>query len=143
MAEVLASVRREPGRGPLRNRSLTVTLTGERVDPRVARNHARRALGSIQSQVADDVLLVVSELVTNAVLHGKGPITLTVTVEPSEVVVAVTDHGSESPSFAQQHVDDEDGRGLRIVQRLTAAWDVERAATAKTITAVVRLHPAD
>jgi anti-sigma regulatory factor (Ser/Thr protein kinase) len=143
MAEVLASVRREPGRGALRNRSLTVTLTGDRLDPRVARDHARRALGSVDADSADDVLLVVSELVTNAVLHGKGPITLTVTVEPAEIVVAVTDHGPESPSFGQQHVDDEDGRGLRIVQRLTAAWDVQRADKAKTITAVVRLQPAD
>lgn len=139
MAEVLARVRRQPGRGPLRHRSLTVTLTGERLDARVARAQVRRALGTIESQIADDVLLVVSELVTNAVLHGKGPIKLTVTVEPSDVVVEVTDRGAEDPSFGQQRVDDEDGRGLRIVQRLTSAWDVERAASGKTITAVVPL----
>lgn len=121
---------------------MTVTLTGERRDARVARSHAQQVLGSIERDTADDILLVVSELVTNALLHGTGPITLSVAVEPDEVVVAVTDHGPESPSFGTSQVDAEHGRGLRIVQRLTSTWDVQRSDRSKTITAVVRLQPA-
>jgi anti-sigma regulatory factor (Ser/Thr protein kinase) len=140
MAEVLTSVRREPGRGRARQRCLTVKLTGEHCDARVARHHAQRVLGAVDADTVDDILLVVSELVTNALLHGTGPIILTVRTEPDEVIVAVTDQGRESPSFGQPQVDDEHGRGLRIVQRLTATWHVERAARSKTITAVVPLQ---
>lgn len=141
MAEALTSVRREPGHGRRRQHSWTLKLTGEPCDARIARTHASRALGSMEPDVVDDVLLVVSELVTNAVLHGRGPITLSLCIEPDVAVVAVTDRGSEIPSLARQDIDDEHGRGLRIVQRLTATWDVEREPRSKTITAVVNLQP--
>jgi anti-sigma regulatory factor (Ser/Thr protein kinase) len=125
---------------PPRARCASITLDGEPRDVQLARAHARSVLGSIPPAAAEDVLVVVNELVSNAVQHGVGPVTVAITLEPSEVVVAVTDHGPGTPSFRQPTLEDEGGRGLRIVQRLTATWDVERAGDAKTITTVVRLE---
>ncbi len=133
MAERLTSVRRGP-RGPHRRRSWSVTLTGERRDAGVARTRARHLLGSLEC--ADDVLVVVSELVTNAVLHGRDPIVLTLTVEPDAVVVSVTDRGSAEP-FRRDAGEDDDGRGLAIVDELTTHWHVERANGLKSVVAVV------
>lgn len=121
-------------------RTQTLTLRGEPRDVQIARAYARKLLGSIPPAAGQDVLVVVNELVSNAVQHGIGPIVLAITLEASEVVVAVTDHGPEMPSFRRPTIDDERGRGLRIVQRLTAAWDVEQAEQTKTITAIVRLR---
>lgn len=121
------------------SRRASITLDGEPRDVHVARAHARSLLGSIPPASAEDVLVVVNELVSNAIQHGVGPVTVAVTIEPREVVVAVTDHGPATPSFRRPTAEDERGRGLRIVQRLTATWDVERVGDTKTITAVVRI----
>jgi anti-sigma regulatory factor (Ser/Thr protein kinase) len=73
--------------------------------------------------------LVVSELVTNAVLHGRDPITLRVTALPSTLRVAVSDgsdrlpatRGHRSrPTGAAEH-----GRGLAIVARVADQWGCE------------------
>jgi anti-sigma regulatory factor (Ser/Thr protein kinase) len=140
MAEAVTRTDGENRPGPLlRGRGATLTLNGEPRDVQTARAYAREMVGSIPPGACEDVLVVVNELVSNAVQHGIGPISVAVTLEPSEVVIAVTDHGPETPSFRQPSPHDERGRGLRIVQRLTATWDVAQGDGSKTITAVVRL----
>ncbi|MGN6473343.1 MAG: ATP-binding protein [Mycobacteriales bacterium] len=141
MAEAVTYTEGEKRRqSQLLGRAQTLSLPGEPRDVQTARAFTRELLGSIPPSAGEDVLVVVNELVSNAVQHGVGPISLTITLEPSEVVVAVTDHGPGRPSFRQPTPQDERGRGLRIVQGLTATWDVEQAADSKTITAVVRLR---
>ena len=72
----------------------------------------------------EDLLLVVSELVTNAVVHGAEPIRVTMVRAPERVRVEVTDgaaaaspHGNPRPP-----TDAETGRGLSVVTRLAVAW---------------------
>ena len=72
----------------------------------------------------EDLMLVVSELVTNAVLHGAEPIVVTVVRGPRRVRVEVTDGaGDSSPNRTRQPgATSETGRGLSVVTRLAAAW---------------------
>jgi anti-sigma regulatory factor (Ser/Thr protein kinase) len=71
----------------------------------------------------EDLLLVVSELVTNAVLHGAEPIVVTVVWAQERVRVEVTDGLSDaSPQNSRAAPDAETGRGLSVVTRLACAW---------------------
>jgi anti-sigma regulatory factor (Ser/Thr protein kinase) len=119
-----------------------VTLTGERRDASVARTHARRVLGSLDPAVADDVLLVVSELVTNAVLHGRDPIVLTLRLDLPEVIISVSDRGATAPTPRHPDDDDERGRGLEIIEGLAVHWHVERENGRKSVVAIVSSAPA-
>jgi two-component sensor histidine kinase len=71
--------------------------------------------------VLDDVLVVVSELVTNAVMHsGCAPqetITLEATIDGARVRISV----HEPDAFAQRG-----GLGLRVVDTLAHRWGVDR-----------------
>lgn len=70
-----------------------------------------------------DLLLVVSELVTNAVVHGAEPIVVTVVRAAERVRVEVTDGASDaSPHNNRAAPDAETGRGLGVVTRLAVAW---------------------
>lgn len=71
----------------------------------------------------EDLLLVVSELVTNAVLHGAEPIVVTVVRAPDRVRVEVTDAAPDSSPYSSRVTKDSTaGRGLSVVTRLAAAW---------------------
>jgi anti-sigma regulatory factor (Ser/Thr protein kinase) len=85
----------------------------------------------VDAQCLDDIRLLVSELVTNAVRHAGGPrggeVTLDVTIESSSLHVEVTDPGT---GFDPQPRDDEMSRpggwGLYLVDRIADRWGVVR-----------------
>ncbi len=79
--------------------------------------------------VADDAALVVSELVTNALRHGvgercevAGQVELIWWRRAGQLVCAVTDPGAQAPVMAQPGAFAEAGRGLHVIQALSAAW---------------------
>ena len=77
----------------------------------------------------DTVLLLVSELVTNAVRHAATPLELTITVEGPHVTVGVLDHDrAHPPRLRHPKPLDSSGRGLRIVQELASSWGTELVA---------------
>ncbi|KAB1141529.1 ATP-binding protein [Streptomyces luteolifulvus] len=80
----------------------------------------------LAAEVADDVLLVVSELLTNAIVHAVPPATLTLSRNQLDrdtaVRVEVTDNGPAAPASAVDP--DEHGRGLAIVTALSARCGV-------------------
>ncbi len=118
---------------------LTLTLEGKSRDAHVARSEARAFFATNRwAAPYDDALLVISELVTNAVLHGGGPLTVTLESAPPDVIITVTDRGAADPARRHPKGDDECGRGLDIVDRLSASWHVVHAVGFKTIVAVVR-----
>jgi Histidine kinase-like ATPase domain len=75
----------------------------------------------------DDVLLVASEVITNAVVYGAGPVDIRVSVRGPMLRVEVADRGEAVPLRAQDRGDEaEHGRGLFIVDVLTNRWGVFR-----------------
>ena len=70
-------------------------------------------------------MLLTSEIVTNALVHGLPPLTVTVFVGDGVARVEVTDHGPEMPVRLAGGPDDLRGRGLLVVQALSAHWGVE------------------
>lgn len=68
---------------------------------------------------------MVSELVTNAVRHGREPISLDMYVEPARVYLSVYDGGEPFvPSVAPVEASAAGGRGLGLVDTLSASWSV-------------------
>ncbi|WP_019546939.1 ATP-binding protein [Streptomyces sulphureus] len=89
-----------------------------------------------QRAAAEDALLVVSELVTNACLHAEGPEELRLGNGAKVLRVEVVDAGSGSPSPRTPHrVGRPGGHGMFIVQRLCLDWGVVRSpqGTGKTV----------
>ncbi|MFB7516459.1 ATP-binding protein [Streptomyces sp. NPDC056144] len=85
---------------------------------------------------AEDVLLVVSELVTNACLHAEGPERLRVVRGGRVVRLEVTDRGAGQPAPRAPHrAGRPGGHGMFIVQRLCLDWGIDRVpgAPGKTV----------
>jgi anti-sigma regulatory factor (Ser/Thr protein kinase) len=106
-----------------------------------ARRVAATALelaATIPRSVRGDVLLVVSELVSNAVRHGAGPIDLAVEVTPSHVRIEVSDSGTSGELPVQRPAPtSQSGRGLLIVDSIAAGWGVSPEPGGKTVWAEV------
>lgn len=84
---------------------------------------------------ADDVVLVVSELVTNAVEHTVGWWRLRVRVYRRRLVVEIEDANEAPPVRRVAKHGAEGGRGLYIVQRLADSVEVLRRTGGKTVRA--------
>ncbi len=75
-----------------------------------------------------DLISVVTELVNNAVAHGPGrPITVTLVAGTQTILGEVADQGN--PAAAIPEMKKADGRGLKLVDRLTSRWDVYEGST--------------
>lgn len=108
-----------------------------------ARERARLFLDSLTRplarETAQSVVLVVSELVTNALRHGGGDCALDLTAHPYDIEVAVHDHSSRTP---QMRIPDLNGGtggfGWPLVNRLARTTAVTRqAAGGKTVSALL------
>lgn len=74
--------------------------------------------------LADDVVLVVGELLANAITYGDPPVRLSVWAGTDELCVRVTDHGPDRPRHLDLGVEAAHGRGLTIVEALADASGV-------------------
>ncbi|MBP5937746.1 ATP-binding protein [Streptomyces acidiscabies] len=92
--------------------------------------------GLASSERAHDVLLCVSELATNALLHGvpRGrQFLLSLRRDGDSVVVEVHDSGDGVPRIAQGRDGDEGGRGLVLVAALSSRWGVRERVIGKVV----------
>jgi len=83
------------------------------------------------SQCEHEAVLVVSELVTNVVRHAHTDIHLHAEWNAVTLRVEVRDGSSVLPAIAD--LEDEHGRGLRLVQQLASAWGVEQRDDGKAV----------
>ncbi|MEV6959213.1 ATP-binding protein [Streptomyces sp. NPDC051207] len=80
-----------------------------------------------QRAAAEDVLLVVSELVTNACLHAEGPDQLRLACDNKVIRLEISDRGTGQPAPRTPHrAGRPGGHGMFIVQRLCLDWGVVR-----------------
>ncbi|MGW3952593.1 ATP-binding protein [Streptomyces sp. NPDC004752] len=122
-----------PPGGPQARR---LRLDGESGVVPLARDFTRQALyawgwlpaaSADQRAAAEDVLLVVSELVTNACLHAEGPEELFLALDNKVIRIEVSDRGTGQPAPRTPHrAGRPGGHGMFIVQRLCLDWGVVR-----------------
>lgn len=111
---------------------MRVRLPKDARAPLLARAFVRHALCEGHSrETRDEVELLASELVTNAVVHGGSLVTMDVECEtPHGITVTVSDSSSAVPVPRQPAPLDEDGRGMWLVELISDAWGVRQAGTA-------------
>lgn len=106
---------------------VSVRLPGDTTAPAVARDAVASAIGrngDVPRRVVDDVRLAVSELVSNAVVHGAPPQRVDVWSDPPKIRVEVVDAASTAERFFGPPSNG-GGFGLKIVAALASAWGVE------------------
>ncbi|MFE4912215.1 ATP-binding protein [Streptomyces sp. NPDC056652] len=108
-----------------------------------ARESARDFLGGlvhpVTDEAADTVVLVVSELVTNALRHGGGTFTLDLTAHPDGIEVSVHDASLRVPRMRTPDLNDGTGGfGWPMVNRLARTTAVTPGPSAgKTVSALL------
>jgi anti-sigma regulatory factor (Ser/Thr protein kinase) len=144
--------------GPL---SDTLTLGALPTAVASARLHARAVVGEwAMADIADDVALVVSELVTNAVVASTGldgrpkyedtsaglPVVhLRMSSDHVRLVIEVWDKSPQAPEARQPKPGAENGRGLLLVEALSERWGHEQVPgwPGKVVWAELRTHPSE
>lgn len=93
-------------------------------------------------ETLDAALLVVSELVTNAVVNARSQSTLRLRLRHDHLLVEVEDEDSRLPVL-QQHNDWDalGGRGLMLVAALSARWGSQPCPFGKIVWAELPLEP--
>jgi anti-sigma regulatory factor (Ser/Thr protein kinase) len=115
--------------------TLRLSLPRSPGSPARARRHVGAFVAEHGVADTDTLLLVVSELVTNAVIHGAEPIEVQVSWHGDRVRIEVTDRDPDAAAVAARgpRPDRPGGRGLRIVETLTRRWGVVPAVDGKTV----------
>ncbi len=118
----------------------SLVLAPQAAAVRQARNlvmEACRAAGTDQL-TCDAAVLLTSETVTNAFVHGRSEARLEVAALPDSVLVEVGDDNSRHPTSPVRDADALDGRGLEIVRMLAARWGVRDEMFGKIVWFEVR-----
>lgn len=109
-----------------------VLLESDASGPGLARRFLRRRLATV-GRLVDTAELLVTELVTNALLHGEPPIVVGVSRPVGTIRVEVTDRGTRVPVVRNYGGESLTGRGLHLVETLAAAWGVDPRLEGKTV----------
>ena len=108
--------------------TVTRDLSRSAASARVARDLVKSHTAMLGSRRREDAVLMVSELVSNALLHGTGEIRLRIEANGDGVRVEVSDQGNvavaPSPTPGAHG-----GWGLRIVDELADGWGVLEGST--------------
>ncbi|MFF5184568.1 PAS domain S-box protein [Streptomyces sp. NPDC000345] len=124
--------------GPLA--AVTVDLPAEPASVPEGRAFLHKALTSWNCMSrADDALLLLSETLTNAVLHAHGPIGLHLHRTVTDLTVEVSDRSPHLPQPRLATEEEESGRGLILVRALAAGWGVRPTDEGKTTWFTLRL----
>ena len=126
------------------SRSVVEVPVGQQVDAvPSARRVLREALSARHEELTDDAALVATELMTNAVLHGRQPTVLRVIDGGDHVRVEVQDTSTDLPVLPQHSATAMTGRGLALVAQLADSWGVAPpvgGATGKVVWAQLSHH---
>jgi anti-sigma regulatory factor (Ser/Thr protein kinase) len=92
-----------------------------------ARRFVSEVITDLTPELQDAVILMVSELATNALVHAASGFQLTVDRTKTRLRVSVADLGAGVPSLQSPPSRQPHGRGLRIVEQLSDEWGTSEA----------------
>lgn len=121
------------------HRSAVTAFAAEPTSATAARRFVRQTLTSagMEQSLCDRAELIVSELVTNAVLHaGTGPI-VSIRVNDENVRIEVEDTSPVAPVLREYGLDASTGRGLNVVSKAASEWGVETTSSGKAVWATL------
>ena len=122
--------------------SLVLDLPATTVAVREVREQLRALLvGTPYDDRLGDAETAATEIVTNAVLHGRRPITVEIEYDDARLRIAVTDSSPVSPTFSLLDPTAVTGRGLLLVSSVSDGWGVDPGVGAKTVWAEFRSEP--
>lgn len=122
----------------------TLELPADVLSARDARTAVSRVLRQWgYADLVDDASLVVTELVTNAVLHARSACAVVLSRSGGGVRIEVTDRGAGDVAVTNQRPTGEHGRGLIIVSAVATAWGTETSAADKRVWVELSPPPAD
>lgn len=132
-------------------RELTVPMpAGDRAAVNALRHLAHSALTAweVTSEQADDVVVVLSELVTNALCHTEGPARIRLRNHADQLILDVADTSPNLPDFATGPDDQDDqphGFGLALIVSVLAETVsvTVHPGRGKTVTATFTIAPDD
>lgn len=105
----------------------TMELAPKAASVRTARLFTADVLGDdgVESSVIELAVLLVSELVTNAAVHARSGVRITVHVDAHWVRIEVEDEGPGEPVMGALTPNQLKGRGLAVVDRLSTDWGAD------------------
>jgi anti-sigma regulatory factor (Ser/Thr protein kinase) len=107
-------------------RTASITLPPEPTSSRACRRFLLSTLDEWGAdQFTDEAMLLLSELVTNAVLHAGTDIDVTIRLDGDLLRVEVADGNPRLPSVRHYSVLSGTGRGLALVAETAKSWDAE------------------
>jgi anti-sigma regulatory factor (Ser/Thr protein kinase) len=140
-AESRLNPRMEHQRSPKLHHLLGRSFEADRQAPGAARNALRSLNGSLDPELAEDIRLLVSELVTNSLRHtGSTKIELEVWCSDQLVRVAVSDRGAGFDLDGPPKPGDASGWGLFMVDRLADRWGVDTNGETRVWFELARAH---
>ena len=105
--------------------------------PRLARRYLAARAAAWPAGLLDLVVLLTSELVTNAVVHGRSPVALRLADDGDQITIEISDGDPHPlPTDAGRPPDTrQNGRGLLIVDNLADRWGcrLHRTPPGKTV----------
>lgn len=98
-----------------------------------ARRWLQDQISDVPPPLRETAALLLSEVVTNSLLHSGSPIEITTRLEPGVLRVEVFDESDELPMRKNYAVDATTGRGLQLVEELSSSWGSERTSGGKFV----------
>lgn len=126
-------------------RSSAATLSGEPANVARARDFCVDALADAlpdqadAGELIDDCVIVVSELVTNAINAGSTEIGLNIVVHRDHIRIETDDTAPGHPQPRSANPDDNHGRGLRVITHLSRDWGVDSSTHGKRVWADIAI----
>ncbi|MCR6481976.1 ATP-binding protein [Amycolatopsis sp. OK19-0408] len=103
------------------------------------RHWVRAVLCDLPANVISTAVMVVDELTSNALRHGRAPYHVRLLPGAAKLRIEVDDAGGEPAR--RRTPSDQGGRGLLLVERCAAAWGQLRRPSGKTLWAELATDP--
>lgn len=116
----------------------------DRASVGASRKFVAETLTDLPEEIRESVVLMMSELATNAVVHALTGFEVSIERSSTQVRVEVADVGEGEPRLRSPSSSEPHGRGLRIVEELSDEWGMVESDdhSGKTVWYMVRLDPA-